>query len=387
MEDERNVVYHYCDMSAFLNIMKTKTLWLSDVKKSNDAEEGKYLLKKLLNYIEVERIGSSPEKQQQIEKAIHIVEEYMDMKDFRAYIPRGFNYEQFLEDMEQIDNATEEFNIINTEINFSEIWEEIEKEIGEDYDHVAGIEPGDEYITDKFNTPIYTTCFSGNRDLLSQWRGYAGDGSGVAIGFRTKYFQQWRIACGSKRPIPEIAAKFARVNYEDKETEDILYCKSKEIINIAGDITENDDKDLNKLAIRAIEEILDELRERAIFYKNKLFSEEDEYRILFNSMVKCVNSQYLIDNCAQDEIRNRIKDFSLSELKYRVGREGIISYYELSFEPVMNDIIAEIVLGPKCKMSTADIEFLLSSFGYNCIGNGVFDQRSIYIHHSRLSYR
>lgn len=31
---------------------------------------------------------------------------------------------------------------------------------------------------------FFVTCFSAENDLLSQWRGYAGNGTGVAIGFR-----------------------------------------------------------------------------------------------------------------------------------------------------------------------------------------------------------
>ena len=54
---------------------------------------------------------------------------------------------------------------------------------------------------------------------------------------------------------------------------------------------------------------------------------------------------------------------------------------------MMNDIVAEIVLGPKCNMSTADIEYLLCARGYNRVQKNVYDQRSIHIYHSRLSYR
>lgn len=36
--------------------MQTKTLWLSDVKKSNDVDEGKYLLKRLFQYVDVVRV-------------------------------------------------------------------------------------------------------------------------------------------------------------------------------------------------------------------------------------------------------------------------------------------------------------------------------------------
>lgn len=33
---------------------------------------------------------------------------------------------------------------------------------------------------------FFVTCFSSEPDLLSQWRGYAGNGTGVAIGFRSE---------------------------------------------------------------------------------------------------------------------------------------------------------------------------------------------------------
>ncbi|HIS14294.1 MAG TPA: DUF2971 domain-containing protein [Candidatus Ornithospirochaeta stercorigallinarum] len=36
------------------------------------------------------------------------------------------------------------------------------------------------------HTPLFISCFSKQKDLLSQWRGYANDGKGVAIGFKFK---------------------------------------------------------------------------------------------------------------------------------------------------------------------------------------------------------
>lgn len=46
----KTIVYHYCDVNAFLNIIQSKKLWLSDVIKSNDEEEGRFF---------IERIGSN----------------------------------------------------------------------------------------------------------------------------------------------------------------------------------------------------------------------------------------------------------------------------------------------------------------------------------------
>ena len=39
--------------------------------------------------------------------------------------------------------------------------------------------------------PVYSCSFSDNGDLLSQWRGYADDGYGVAIGIYSGHFQKY----------------------------------------------------------------------------------------------------------------------------------------------------------------------------------------------------
>lgn len=55
-------------------------------------------------------------------------------------------------------------------------------------------QPSEERITairqalDPFE--FFVTCFSSHSDLLSQWRGYAGNGTGVAIGFRKQAISQ-----------------------------------------------------------------------------------------------------------------------------------------------------------------------------------------------------
>lgn len=47
MEAKNDIVYHYCSIDAFLNIIKTATLWLSDVCKSNDSEEYTWIRNKI----------------------------------------------------------------------------------------------------------------------------------------------------------------------------------------------------------------------------------------------------------------------------------------------------------------------------------------------------
>lgn len=383
------IVYHYCDLYAFLNIMGTKTLWLSDVKKSNDADEGKFLLKKLLNYLELEELMDDSIEKRWVNEAKRLAENYMSKRDTRMFIPKGYSYKELMEMFQEMENIPKNISVSSekelTEKDIQEegeAWSKIEKE---KMDFGVDIYPGDEYYVDKFDPPLYTICFSGNGDLLSQWRGYAKDGTGVAIGFKTKYLEKFRTAIRDRDV--KMTSRFGRVNYKDDEMECSLQLKSRNLIDLAKRISEAK----NDLSVRcgelAVEEILREVAEASIFYKSELFSEEDEYRLVYCDLVRCEEGKFIENPKGKKDIEDRIKDFKLSERKYRVGMEGIISYYELSFELIMNEIIGEIIIGPKCKLSTSDIEFLLSSWGYNNVRKNVYDQRSIYIHHSGLSYR
>lgn len=49
MKDTKNeeIVYHYCSISTFLNIMKNCSLWMTEVEKSNDYAERRYIEEKI----------------------------------------------------------------------------------------------------------------------------------------------------------------------------------------------------------------------------------------------------------------------------------------------------------------------------------------------------
>lgn len=124
-----------------------------------------------------------------------------------------------------------------------------------------------------------------------------------------------------------------------------------------------------------------------IFFKGEYFKEEEEYRLFYRNLVKCEDGKYKYGG-ETDLMMNRIvKHWKLSRILQRISGGKIITYYELGFEEIMNDLIAEIVIGPKCKMLTSDVEYLLSIWGYNCVEKDIYDHRDIYIHHSELSYR
>ena len=46
-----SLMYHYCNVDAFLNIIRKKALWMSDINKSNDPREGKGIFQDIIDCI------------------------------------------------------------------------------------------------------------------------------------------------------------------------------------------------------------------------------------------------------------------------------------------------------------------------------------------------
>lgn len=172
------MVYHYCDLNAFLNIIKTRKLWLSDVKKSNDSIEGKYLALLMLQSLDSGiKLGFYDDKvyeESNVLEAAETLNSFLNNKSFRKYIPKGYTIDS-LEKIEKVIEQIAEGKIPEKDLSELETGEvkKIDSDLLRDEDDFPAM-PGEEYYCDKFETPIYTTCFSENGDLLSQWRGLCG---------------------------------------------------------------------------------------------------------------------------------------------------------------------------------------------------------------------
>lgn len=121
------IVYKYTTRKNFKSIIESRSLWLTDIRKSNDASE--------LNLI------------------YGIIRELM--------------YKRF--EM-ALDNKAEGYFSLD---NFK-------KFLNENVEHIDRSE--------KNLHTQYVTCFSSEGDMLSQWRGYTNDGKGISIGFDTSTF-------------------------------------------------------------------------------------------------------------------------------------------------------------------------------------------------------
>ena len=132
---ENNIIYHYCTVETFLNIIKYHTLRLSDLCSSNDKAEMKILLGDLEN---------------------EILNQYRKRKDFLKSVIYGMD----------IDEA---FEFILKRLIYK--------------------------MDNNINQMLFGICFSEKGDLLGQWREYADKGTGIAIGFNI----EWLLKLGNNK--------------------------------------------------------------------------------------------------------------------------------------------------------------------------------------------
>ena len=185
------------------------------------------------------------------------------------------------------------------------------------------------------NIVLYAICFSEENDLLSQWRGDANNGMGVAIGFSTDVLK----ALNKER----YGLTFKPVCYEQKTQERFVRKQVQTIINTMK----------IKNAYAAFAEVYENEIANLGCIKAPGFSEEKEWRLCI-AMTPEVRV-----NCEA-----KFLDFTLSRVREQCIRERIITYFDLSFEKVRDDLIKEIIIGPNARITPKDIYRSLYINGY-----------------------
>ncbi len=195
------------------------------------------------------------------------------------------------------------------------------------------------------NSIPYIACFSGNGDVLSQWKSYADDGLGVAIGFSTE-----ALNVDVKSPITTTSI----TKKDNIGLQPVLY-EIDEQKNIISGI-------LQHYLLQLDEQTIDEnlaslecailLRRYSVIFKNHTFYDEQEWRIIHTPTLELLLNIFLHVN--------------ISDIFFRTCNNDIISYFKLKFdEPINSNLIPEIVLGPKYKLEQYDFEMYLRKNGLN----------------------
>ena len=300
-------LYHYCSLNTFHSIISHKSLWLSDISKSNDSAELKWLKEQC---------------------CISLKEAQIDI------YKQGLNESIFPEgDVEAVfDNAN----------------------------HAA-----ERFVTRNL-VNSWAICFSERKDSLGQWRGYADDGRGISVGFRSSFLNHITdLNAGMKFE----AFDFIKVGYSQRKLNSFFQdqCSLKNAVNC------KDDKDVSNLFYNCIATTMD----NAAYFKNPSFSEEKEWRIIFKWPLLAYNGIHLLD-----EANDHGEFFSPLKYDYCVRNNRLVSHLEIQIRDIRK-AIQEIVIGPKCPISIFDLTTYLIDMG---VLTG-FQDKAILISKSESTYR
>jgi len=207
----------------------------------------------------------------------------------------------------------------------------------------------------------FTVSFSEDGDLLSQWRAYAQDATGVSLGYTRKPIleeipieEAFTSMIIGEQYVPRSFSRYYvyRVHYFPKEGENdfikkyILksYEHFKQKYPVAEEIVPNGEYQTQ------IQMYAHSLWVGAIATKHKGFKEEKEIRIGWLEPVNLGTGEY-------------DQEFKTNWLKHRTSAMGITPYIELDVESLLD--LKEITVGPKYKGSMYDIKDFISMNGYN----------------------
>ncbi len=202
-----------------------------------------------------------------------------------------------------------------------------------------------EIISNNRLTP-FVCSLSSEGDLLSQWRAYARNGTGLAIGFSKEL-------CPNSGTLPHHTAAVKnsittmRVTYDDDE-------QDRTINAILRSAFSSISSDENWKTNNALIDAAFKLNGLAPSYKNKAFIEEAEWRIIHTPMIMGYASTNITTIHA-----------GISEIKHRTSNGKLITYFEYDFSHLIeNDFVVDLVLGPKCQIQNYDLELFLSMYGF-----------------------
>ena len=285
-----DILYHYCSVPTFFNIMKNHSIWLSDISKSNDSQELNWATEKF--------------------------------KEF--YRLTWFNY----------------VREVAKEKGLSE--EDLQK-----FERIKTIL--DAYLCDDI-CKYWVFCLSEKADDIGQWRGYADDGRGLAIGFDCFPFEAIDAEFSDTNHSFDFC--FRKVGYGEKAIADYF-----DMMTAQMEISSETAPDVVLSRILTSAELI---IDSASWFKNAGFESEKEWRLIYKKLIVDLHKNKLPS--FPDELSKLAKIFSFGSFGYIPKNADLVSHVELK-TTVMGKLIKEIIIGPKCLVTESEIYTFLISCG------------------------
>jgi hypothetical protein len=192
---------------------------------------------------------------------------------------------------------------------------------------------------------LYVACFCEDGDLLSQWRGYGGNGVGYAVAMDARLMG---LRTPGRTPVDFV---LRRVIYDYSEQAQLIDSLTQKTVDLLLDIERESGEEVAWNALpRLCHFFRDEVSEFLFCFKHPAFREEAEWR--------AVSVAGLYDDD--------------SRVKFRPSRAGLIPYVEMEFSPSAGQMtakipITEIVCGPTAYPYPAQkaLSLYLRNIGYS----------------------
>ena len=193
-------------------------------------------------------------------------------------------------------------------------------------------------------------CLSEAGDLLSQWRGYADDAQGVAIGFDHEEFlaliegenlQLQKVAYTKLSLAKKMKPRLRQISAHDMK----LFTLGR--IAIGGNYVKTPEEDARYIKWKEEQdELYCELAKLAYAFKSKFFEEEQEWRVY--TMIPCANGVISIPNVQFLPSAQLMKPF--------------LSFPQDGFA---NSLIKEVILGPRNRTPPDMARLFLNSYKFD----------------------
>ncbi|MDO8878680.1 MAG: DUF2971 domain-containing protein [Pseudolabrys sp.] len=197
--------------------------------------------------------------------------------------------------------------------------------------------------------------FSKDPDVLSQWRAYANDGTGVAIGFTGNALKSLpamllEVEYNREKQLSGMMQTLIAIYLAEAERN---HSRGEDFVQMCGQLA------LFKIA-----------------YKNPAFAEEKEVRSVHLLTVKKDNDMPRLED--DGGLVDGKTEVPGQPVKYRTYRDGLIAYIDL---PIPLDVtpqpVRELWVGPKNPNWVGNFLYMMSTYGF----------KDYEIHQSAATYR